>query len=160
MKASDDAQFRLPPGAPSLWRTVKFGARAEPRLLYASFATVLLGALPDVLVAVWLKVLSDGVLGNHRTQIVVAAIGLAASATGTWLLRVVTERTERRFRDRVGIALESHVAELHARVATIEHQERPELVDRLAVLRDQVFALDHLFLSLFSTVGWVIRPCS
>jgi hypothetical protein len=25
------------------------------------------------------------------------------------------------------------------------------------MLRDQVFALDHLFLSLFSTLGWLLR---
>ena len=54
---------------------------------------------------------------------------------------------------RSSVALESHVARLQAAVATIEHHERPEYLDRLSVLRDQVFALDHLFMSLFSTVG-------
>ena len=42
-------------------------------------------------------------------------------------------------------------------MATIEHHERPAYLDRLAVLRDQVFALDHLFMSLFSTLGWIFR---
>ncbi|MDG2260877.1 MAG: ABC transporter ATP-binding protein, partial [Actinomycetota bacterium] len=32
-----------------------------------------------------------------------------------------------------------------------------DYLDRLSVLRDQVFALDHLFMSLFSTVGWLVR---
>ena len=67
------------------------------------------------------------------------------------------ERVQRRFRDRVSIALESHVARLQASVATIEHHERPEYLDRLAMLRDHVFALDHMFLSLFTTVGWLVR---
>ena len=84
-------------------------------------------------------------------------LGLAVSNTATWYLSVVFDRTQRRFRDRVSIALESHVADLQASVATIEHQERPEYLDRLSVLRDQVFTLDHLFLSLFSTLGWVVR---
>ena len=57
----------------------------------------------------------------------------------TWFLQVVSVRVQRRFRDRVTIALESHVARLQASVATIAHQERPEYLDRLAVLRDQVF---------------------
>ena len=83
----------------------------------------------------------------------VAAFGLAASATATWFLRVVFTRVQRRFRDKISVALEAHVATLQASVATIEHHERPEYLDRLAVLRDQVFALDHLFMSLFSTVG-------
>src|SRR5437762_3513786 len=42
-------------------------------------------------------------------------------------------------------------------VATIAHQERPELLDRLAVLRDQTFVLDHMYMSVFSTCGWILR---
>ncbi|MGH7967963.1 MAG: ABC transporter ATP-binding protein, partial [Limisphaerales bacterium] len=36
-------------------------------------------------------------------------------------------------------------------------QERPEYLDRLAMLRDQVFVLDHMYMSLFSTCGWILR---
>jgi ABC-type multidrug transport system fused ATPase/permease subunit len=53
--------------------------------------------------------------------------------------------------------LESHVARLQAEVATIAHQERPEYLDRLSVLRDQVFVLDHMHMSLFTTCGWILR---
>ncbi|MGE3689358.1 MAG: ATP-binding cassette domain-containing protein, partial [Acidimicrobiia bacterium] len=147
----------MPPALSSLWRTVRLGYRAEPRLLLASFAVTVVTAIPDVLVALWLKVLADGVADRERTAIVVAAIGLGCSAVGTWYVTVLAQRVERRFRDRVGIALEAHVARLQASVATIEHHERADFVDRLSVLRDQVFALDHLFLSLFSTLGWLLR---
>jgi ATP-binding cassette subfamily B protein len=64
---------------------------------------------------------------------------------------------QRRFRDKVTIALESHVARLQASVVTIAHQERPDYLDRLSVLRDQVFVLDHMYMSLFSTCGWILR---
>jgi ATP-binding cassette subfamily B protein len=57
----------------------------------------------------------------------------------------------------VALALEVHVARLQASVATIAHHERPEYLDRLAMLRDQVFVLDHMYMSLFSTCGWVLR---
>ncbi|MET0835124.1 MAG: ABC transporter ATP-binding protein, partial [Actinomycetota bacterium] len=89
--------------------------------------------------------------------LLVAATGLGLSAAATWVLRVVDSRVQRRFRDRVTIALEAHVARLQASVATIAHQERPEWLDRLTVLREQVFVLDHLYMSLFSTAGWVLR---
>ena len=56
--------------------------------------------------------------------------------------------TQRRFRDRVAIALESHAAELQASVATVEHHERPDYLDRLAILRNQVFVLDHMYMAL------------
>ncbi|MEZ5282808.1 MAG: ABC transporter ATP-binding protein [Acidimicrobiales bacterium] len=147
----------LPPAIPSLLRTVRIGYRAEPRLLLVSFVMVLFTALPDALIALWLSILADGVLDGSRPKVVWAALGLGLSATLTWFLRTVLDRIERRFRDRVSVALESHVAQLQASVPTIEHHERPDYLDRLSVLRDQVFALDHLFMSLFSTMGWVFR---
>ena len=65
---------------------------------------------------------------------------------------------QRRFRDRVAIALESHVAHLAgARCRRSSTTSAPEYLDRLAMLRDQVFALDHMFMSLFSTLGWLFR---
>ena len=75
------------------------------------------------------------------------------SAAATWFLRTVSTRVQRRFRDKVTIALESHVAQLQASVATVAHQERPEYLDRLSMLRNQVFVLDHMYVSLFSTSG-------
>ncbi|MEP7112951.1 MAG: ABC transporter ATP-binding protein [Ilumatobacteraceae bacterium] len=147
----------LPPAMRSLMRTFGLGYRAEPRLLALSLGLALLMMLPDALLALWLKFLVDGVLHNQRQRVIVAGIGLAVSVTATWYLSLLSQRVQRRFRDRVAIALESHVAHLQASVPTIEHHERPEYLDRLAMLRDQVFALDHMFMSLFSTLGWMFR---
>ena len=147
----------LPAALPSMWRAFRRGFDAEPALLSIAFTLSLLAALPDALMAVWLKLLADGLLGDDSTLVMVAAAGLAASATLTWVLRVASDRTQRRFRDRVTIALESHVAGLQASVATVEHHERPAFLDRLAVLRNQVFVLDHMYRSLFTTGGWILR---
>jgi ATP-binding cassette subfamily B protein len=107
--------------------------------------------------ALWFKLLADGFLAGDRVLVSGAAMGLGASAVAGWLLRVTSDRVQRRFRDRVTIALESHVALLQASIATLEHHERPAHLNRLAVLRDQVFVLDHMYLSLFSTAGWLLR---
>ena len=147
----------LPPALPAMWRVCKLGFRHEPSLMFWSFALSLLAALPDALLALWLALLAQGILQNDPLRIQVAAIALALSAVGTWLLRVLSTRLSRRFRDRVTIALESHVARLQASIATIAHQERPEYLDRLSVLRDQIFVLDHMYMSLFSTCGWILR---
>src|SRR4029453_3392584 len=147
----------LPPAMRSLLRTFRLGYRAEPRLLALSLGLALLMMLPDALLALWLKFLVDGVLHGQRHRVVVAGVGLAVSAVATWYLSLLSQRVQRRFRDRIAIALESHVAHLQASVPTIEHHERPEYLDRLAMLRDQVFALDHMFMSLFSTLGWLFR---
>ena len=147
----------LPPALPSMWRLCKLGYRHEPGMLLASFLISLLAALPDSLIAVWLKVLGDGVIQQSRAKVLAAALGLGASATATWFLRTVSTRVQRRFRDKVTIALESHVARLQASAATIEHHERPDYLDRLAMLRNQVFVLDHMYMSLFSTCSWILR---
>jgi ATP-binding cassette subfamily B protein len=140
-----------------MWRLVKLGYRHEPRLMVVAFLLSQLSALPDALLALWLMLLGKGILETRPDLVRAAALGLGASATLTWFLSIVSTRVQRRFRDKVTIALESHVAGLQASVATIAHHERPEYLDRLAMLRDQVFVLDHMYMSLFSTCGWILR---
>jgi ATP-binding cassette subfamily B protein len=140
-----------------MWRLCKLGYRHEPRLMLAAFVLSQLAALPDALLALWLMLLGQGLLENRPGLVRAAAVGLGVSATATWFLRTVSTRVQRRFRDKVTIALESHVARLQASIATIAHHERPEYLDRLAMLRDQVFVLDHMYMSLFSTCGWILR---
>jgi len=147
----------VPPAFSSMWRALKRGYEAEPLLLSVAFGLSLLAALPDALLALWLKFLADGVLEGRRRLVIAAAMGLAVSAAATWFLKVISDRTQRRFRDQVTIALESHVARLQASVTGIEHHERPEYLDRLAVLRNQVYVLDHMYMSMFTTCGWILR---
>lgn len=154
---ADEGIAPLPPALSSMWRLCKLGYSREPRLMLAAFVLSQLAALPDALIALWLMLLGKGVLEHRPGMVQGAAVGLAVSAAGTWFLRTVSTRVQRRFRDKVTIALESHVAQLQASVATIGHQERPEYLDRLSMLRNQVFVLDHMYMSLFSTLGWILR---
>jgi ATP-binding cassette subfamily B protein len=147
----------LPPALSSMWRLCKLGYRHEPRLMVTAFGLSQLAALPDALLALWLMLLGKGVVEHRPGMLQGAAIGLGVSTAATWLLRTVSTRVQRRFRDKVTITLESHVAQLQASVATVAHQERPEYLDRLSMLRNQVFVLDHMYMSLFSTLGWILR---
>jgi ATP-binding cassette subfamily B protein len=147
----------LPPAILSMWRLCKLGYRHEPRLMLAAFVLSQLAALPDALLALWLMLLGDGIVARRPGLVVGAAIGLAVSSTATWFLQTISVRTQRRFRDKVTIALESHVARLQASIATIAHHEHPEYLDRLAMLREQVFVLDHMYMSVFATCGWLLR---
>jgi ATP-binding cassette subfamily B protein len=140
-----------------MWRLCKLGYHHEPGMLLASFFLALLAALPDALLALWFKLLGEGVLEGNYGLVRAAAVALGVSAAATWFLRTISTRVQRRFRDKVTIALESHVARLQASVATIAHQERPEYLNRLSMLRNQVFVLDHMYMSVFSTCGWILR---
>lgn len=114
-----------------------------------------LNAVPDALLTLWLKLLADGVGENSSRLVLVAVLGIAASVAVTWVLNVSSTRITRRSRDRVTIALETHVARLQATIGTIAHQERPDYLDRLSVLGQQVFVLDHMYLSVLNTLAWL-----
>src|SRR5262245_3642579 len=151
--ADDD----LPPALSSMWRLCKLGYQHEPGLMLSAFFLSQLSMLPDALIALWLMLLGKGVLEGRPQLVLASALGLGVSSTATWFLRIVSTRVQRRFRDRVTIALESHVARLQASIATIAHHERPDYLDRLAMLRNQVFVLDHMYMSVFALFGWFRR---
>jgi len=147
----------LPASLPSMWRLCRLGLRYEPTLMLWSFGLALLAAVPDALLALWFKLMADAVAAGDATRLRLTALALGVSAAGTWFLRTVSTRVQRRFRDKITIALESHVARLQASIATIAHQEVPEYLDRIAMLRNQVFVLDHMYMAVFSMAGWILR---
>ena len=63
---------RMPPALPSMWRLCKLGYRHEPWLAVSAFVLALLAALPDALIAVWLKLLGNGVLERDRRLVLTA----------------------------------------------------------------------------------------
>ena len=65
----------LPPALSSMWRLCKLGFRHEPPLMFAAFGMALLAALPDALVALWLKSLGRGLLDHDDTLVRLAAVG-------------------------------------------------------------------------------------
>src|SRR5437899_400390 len=79
----------LPPGLSSMWRLCKLGYRHEPGLLVAAFLLALLSAVPDALLALWFKMLGEGVLRGDGGLVRLAAVALGVSAPATWLLRTV-----------------------------------------------------------------------
>src|SRR5262245_42919651 len=107
-----------PKGLTAMWRLCRLGLRHEPRLMLIAFVLAIVAAVPDALFALWLKLLSDGATAGDDAKISVALAGLGVSATATWYLSVLSTRIQRRFRDRISIALESHVARLQASVGT------------------------------------------
>jgi ATP-binding cassette, subfamily B, bacterial len=150
--ATDDA-----PGMPgaliTMARTMRHAYRAEPGMAMGVLVLSVLSTVPGALLAVWLKLVVDGVTEHSRALLIGGTAGVAGSSVAIWLLRLASSRATRRFRMKVGVALETHVADLQASVDTIEHQERPEYLDRLAVLRESVYQLDHMLLALIDTVS-------
>ncbi len=151
------APDKLPPALSSMWRLCKLGYTHEPRLVVLVVTLTVVQAVPDALFALWLMLMADALEDGNNALLFATMAAMAASATLTWLLRVIATRLTRRFRDRVTIALETHVATLQATMPGLELQERHDYLDRLAVLRNQVFVLDHMYVSLLDTIGWIVR---
>jgi ATP-binding cassette, subfamily B, bacterial len=143
----------MPSALVTMARTFRHAFRAEPTMAMLALLLAVLATVPGALLAVWLKLVVDGVTGGRRDLVIAGAIGVAASSIAIWLLRLASSRVTRRFRMKVAVALETYVADLQASVDTIEHQERPEYLDRLAVLRESVYQLDHMLLALIDTVS-------
>jgi ATP-binding cassette, subfamily B, bacterial len=147
----------LPSTARAFGRAMQLAYRAEPALLVVSFALLLVSWVPGSLGALWLKLLADGAL-QHRVDLILwGAGGATVSLLAGWLLGTAGRRLENRFRERATVVLEAHVAALHTGVPGIEHQERPEYLDRLQLLRDQVFLLNHLYPAFLNTAGSAAR---
>ena len=147
----------LPPALSSMWRLCRLGYSFEPRMVLLVVPLTLVVGIPDALFALWLQLLGNAVTARDTTTIWIVLGLMAVSATLTWLLTVVNARLTRRFRDRVTVALETHVATLQASVSGLEHQERSDYLDRLDVLRTQIFVLDHMYASVLNTLGWLVR---
>ncbi len=71
----------LPPALPSMWRLLKLGFHFEPSLMFVALVLSLLSALPDSLLALWLKLLSDGVLQRDAGLIRIASCARSARAS-------------------------------------------------------------------------------
>jgi len=115
------------------------------------------GRASDALLALWLKVLADGVLRGDRQAVFVAASGMALSVTATWFLRTLSHGSRRRFRDRVTIMLEAHVAVCRRLSPLSSTTNAATTWTDCRYWRKQVFVLDHMYMSLFSTCGWILR---
>ena len=59
-----EAPDRLPPALSSMWRLCRLGFRYEPALMGVAFVLALVAALPDALLAVWFKLLGEGLIEN------------------------------------------------------------------------------------------------
>lgn len=125
------------------WRTL--GAMGEP-----------LSRLTYPLVAIWLKLVVDGVLQHDTKLIVIGVIGLTgmqgflgvAGMFGNDLRIVLSER--------MGLVIDREIATLTATIPGVEHHERPEYQDRLELLRQSQSALANSLNSLLNALNSVV----
>ncbi|WP_024806299.1 ABC transporter ATP-binding protein [Nocardia sp. BMG51109] len=151
------SEVPLPSGPVAMWHLMRLCYRFERRLMITSLVIQVLAGVPRPLTVLWLGMLTAGATQGRWALVYAALAAMALSMCSSWLLGIAGERAGRRFRDRLAISLETHVARLYASIDTIEHQERPEHLNRLAVLRRQVYMVDHLYESIVISAIWIFQ---
>src|SRR4029453_4975932 len=79
----------LPPALSSMWRLCKLGYTHNPPLVVLVRALSLVQGVPDAFFALWLKLMADALEEGNNTLLLATMAAMAASATLTWLLRVL-----------------------------------------------------------------------
>ena len=126
--------------------------------MLVAFVLSLLAALPDALLALWLKLLGEGVArAPTRAWSRSRAIGARRVGHGDLVpahgQHARAAPLPRQGDDRARVARRA--------AAGVDRDHRApgaaRYLDRLSMLRNQVFVLDHMYMSLFSTCGWILR---
>ena len=103
-----------------------------------------------------LKVMVDGALRHDLRLLALGGAGIALTRTlwflglwsGSWLRNRLTEE--------VGFALDREIATLSSQLPTLEHHERPDVQDRLELLRQQQGILGGSLNALIFTTNTVV----
>lgn len=139
----------------ALWLLVGTAVRTEP---WRS-ATVLLepvAQLSFALFAIWLKYLTDGVVEQNTTYILIGVAGIAGVQALAFVISLVANDLRLVLGERVGFAFDRELSRLVASVSGLEHFERPDYRDKLELLRKSQTALGGSLNSLLNVVNGVV----
>ena len=103
------------------------------------------------------KVLADGVVAGDRTPVLVAAVLLAVAQTfqnagGRYVLLLVAD-----IHDRATLSMNRDLMRLAGRTPGLEHHERPDYLDRMALLREDTRVLADALRQAIVAVVLVVR---
>ncbi|HEX4216049.1 MAG TPA: ABC transporter ATP-binding protein [Candidatus Dormibacteraeota bacterium] len=115
-------------------------------LLPAAQALTILGGL-------WLRLLVNGVLAHDATQTVLGSALMAFSGGAAFLAMGAGYQIRTRISELAGVEFERQLAEITAGIPTIEHHERPEYLDRLRLLQENVDRLRDSVGGIFAVLA-------
>lgn len=144
---------------PETWRALRLlmdsAVRTDP---WRSAASLLepLSRLSFPLLALWLKLLTDGVVEQNTTYLLIGAAGIAIVQSLMFVLSVIGTEMRIVLSERVGFAFDQELARLAAGIPGIEHLERADYRDKLELLRQNQTALGGSFNSVLNAVNAVV----
>ena len=147
----------------SLSTIMSTAVRADP---WRAGAVLLIHAVEGMVragFALWLRFLLDGVIGRDESSIITAAAGYGTSLAALGVLNLARINLGTVLVERTGFLLDQRLIQLTTGIATLEHHERADYANELALLRQQRGALSStvqvvasnvlMFSTLLSGIG-------
>lgn len=125
------------------WRAA--GALLEP-----------LSRLSYPLMAVWLKLLTDGVVERNTAHLMIGVVGISVVQALFFALSLVGNDMRIVLSERVGFAFDQELARMVAGLPGVEHLERADYMDRLELLRQSQRALGNSLNSILNILNAVV----
>jgi ATP-binding cassette subfamily B protein len=142
------------------WLVLQTAFRADPWRTMGSVVLEGGGQAGRVLVSVWLKLVTDGVITHNARPVVIGAIGLALSPAVLSTSGGFGVRMRLTLAEKTTFAFEKRYAEVSAAVSTLTHHEQPEFRDKLELLRENrtilggtTHALIYTFIFFFNAAA-------
>lgn len=108
------------------------------------------------LLAVWLKLLTDGVLERNVTDIAIGVGGIAVVQSLMFVGSLIGNDMRLVLSERVGFSFDRELARLVAEIPGIDHFERVEYRDKLELLRQSQTALGGSLNSLLNVLNAIV----
>ena len=141
----------------SIWLVVTLAVRADPWRAVLVALMELTNGLCVATWALWLKLLADAAVERDMTLALVAAASGAGAVTMGLFAGWLGANGQTVLRERTGLALEERLARLSLGVPGLEHHERPDYQDTLALLREERGRLGDSFSAIISGLQLVVR---
>jgi ATP-binding cassette subfamily B protein len=114
-----------------------FARGAGRRLTFLAVATSLVAGAAAVTVSLWLKLIVDGAADGDLDRVTLLAVALAATATGQAAATSLSVMYLGRLQFACGVQLVCRIMRAAGGSPGIEHYERPDYADRIALLKTQ-----------------------
>jgi ATP-binding cassette subfamily B protein len=156
---TDDKHTRLSTARTrrAFWTLATTAFRTSPALAFTTLVLVPIGQVQFALGAYWAKLLADAVFRHDSSAAWVAAGLLATSSAIGILVGVGGAKLRLTLQERVSFALDHRITELAAFLPGLEHQERPEYLDKMELLRQQRTVLGQAMGTLVNNLSTMLQ---
>jgi len=139
------------------WLVLQTAFRADPVRTIGAVVLEGGGQAGRILVGVWLKLVTDGVITGDARSVVIGAIGLALSPAVLTTAGGFGIRMRLTLAEKTTFAFEKHYAEVSSSVSSLTHHENPEFRDKLELLRENRTILGGTTHALIFTFIFVLN---